>query len=274
MAIATLANADIPAMTEENGYIEPFQMFDNVYYIGDKWVSSYAISTSTGLVIIDSLDFPYSQWIPINLEKLGLADKNIRHIFITHGHSDHVGGAQYLQSTYGADVFMSEQAFELTQAQAAKSKKESKFSSPKIKSFLTDNSQLLVGNTKFTFYLTPGHTLGDISVDFMVKDGKAEHRAFIVGGHSVNTEQPGLAQAYLDSMTRIKEIAATPPVVSVNLANHPHKNNLFANRNKLTEEVAQNPFISSENFFRFIEQQKKLAIEKIKEENGQPNSEQ
>ena len=43
-------------------------------------------------------------WIPTNLEKLGLQDKAITHILVTHGHSDHDGGAQYLQSEYEAKV--------------------------------------------------------------------------------------------------------------------------------------------------------------------------
>lgn len=67
-------------MNDKNGYVEPFQMFDNVYYVGDKWVSSYAIDTYDGLVIIDTLDSPYSKWVPINLEKPGLEDKPITHI--------------------------------------------------------------------------------------------------------------------------------------------------------------------------------------------------
>lgn len=50
----------IPAMNEKSGYVEPFQMFDNVYYVGDKWGSAYAIATSEGLVLIDTLDFPFS----------------------------------------------------------------------------------------------------------------------------------------------------------------------------------------------------------------------
>lgn len=79
-------------MNDRNGYVEPFQMFDDVYYVGDKWVSSYAVETNKGLVIIDTLDFSYSKWIPINLKKLGLEKKPVTHILATHGHSDHVGG--------------------------------------------------------------------------------------------------------------------------------------------------------------------------------------
>lgn len=34
----------MPEKSAKNGYVEPFQMFDDVYYVGDKWVSSYLIT--------------------------------------------------------------------------------------------------------------------------------------------------------------------------------------------------------------------------------------
>ena len=70
VSTSVIASENIPEMSIKNGYVEPFQMFDNVYYVGDRWVSSYAVETTKGLVLIDTLDFPYSMWIPTNLEKL------------------------------------------------------------------------------------------------------------------------------------------------------------------------------------------------------------
>ena len=70
VSTSVIASENVPEMSIKNGYVEPFQMFDNVYYVGDRWVSSYAVETTKGLVLIDTLDFPYSMWIPTNLEKL------------------------------------------------------------------------------------------------------------------------------------------------------------------------------------------------------------
>ena len=39
----------------EQQYVQPFQIFDNVYYVGIDWVAAYLIDTGAGLVLIDSL---------------------------------------------------------------------------------------------------------------------------------------------------------------------------------------------------------------------------
>lgn len=271
VSVCARANEDFPEMNDKNGYVEPFQMFDDVYYVGDKWVSSYAVETNTGLVIIDTLDFPYSKWIPINLEKLGLGEKPVTHILATHGHSDHVGGAQYLQAKYGSKVVMTSEGHDLAKEQAEKSEGTNKFLPPNVDLIVQDDMTLEIGGKQFKFYITPGHTRGDFSLDFMVRDSGAVHRAFVVGGHSLSAKKPELADQFFKSMDRIREIALKPPVVTVNLANHPHKNDLFANRDKRKSGVAVNPFVSESNFFMFLEQQENLAKEKLVKQHDRLN---
>jgi metallo-beta-lactamase class B len=253
-------------MNDDNGYIEPFQMFDNVYYIGDKWVSSYAVVTSSGLVIIDTLEFPYSKWVPINLKKLGLGDRKVTHIIITHGHSDHVGGAQFLQSLYGSKVVITEKGFDLTKIQARKSNGKNKFLPPVVESFAEDSTRLVIGDTEFKFYITPGHTEGDLSIDFIVKDKDQLYRAFVVGGHGTNFRGVELAEKFVASIGRIKKLAAQSPKASVNLSNHPNKNNLFVNRDKRLTNAAVNPFVDEVGFLQFLDELEKSGIKKLQEE--------
>ena len=266
ISLNVFADIAIPVMSDDNGYVAPFQMFDNVYYVGDKWVSSYAVITSSGLVIIDTLEFPYSTWVPINLKKLGLGDRKVTHIIITHGHSDHVGGAQFLQSLFGSEVVVTKKGFELTETQAQKSSGKNTFLPPVVKLFAEDSSRLVIGDTEFRFHITPGHTEGDLSIDFMVKDKNQLYRAFVVGGHGTNFEGLDLAKEFLASMGRIRKLASQSPKVLVNLSNHPHKNNLFERRDRRLKNGAVNPFVDEAGFFQFLEEQEKLGIDKVQEE--------
>lgn len=236
ISIKAMADAFIPEMIGENGYVERFRMFDNVYYVGDRWVSSYIVETSSGLGIIDTLDFPHSKWIPKNLEKLGLNYKKVTHIFVTHGNSDHVDGAEFLQSLCGSKIVMSEKALEL-------SKDKGIFLPPVVELFAEDLSTFLVGDTEFKFYITPGYTEGDMSIEFVVKDNGKSYRTFILGRHGTNFQNPGLAEQFMDSVDRIKGLALQGTQVTVNLSNHPHKNNFFENREISIKDGSSNPFI-------------------------------
>ncbi len=40
-AFSSEQSETIPEKIDQNGYVEPFKMFDDLYYVGDKWVSSY-----------------------------------------------------------------------------------------------------------------------------------------------------------------------------------------------------------------------------------------
>lgn len=99
-----------------------------------------------------------------------------------------------------------------------------------------------------------------------MEDKGKQYRAFVVGGHGANFQKPGLAKQFMASMARIKKLATQSPAVTVNLSNHPHKNNLFSNREISTKDKTINPFVSQENFSQFIEQQKESATEETKKE--------
>lgn len=265
-----LAGSDdqsMPAMNEKNGYVQPFQMFDNVYYVGDKWVSAYAVDTQEGIVLIDTLEFPYSKWLPANLEKLGLNPESIGYILITHGHSDHVGGANYLQSLYDSKVMITAEDYKLAITQAQKSSGDGKFSAPAVEVYAEDGDILTVGDTTFKLYVTPGHTKGCLSIDFNVRDRGKAYRAFVVGGNGTNFTGFSLAKKYLDSVHRIRGIAGNHPRVSVNLANHPRMNQLFENRAKLYNGGSDNPFIDESAFFEFLDLLERRGIKKLKEES-------
>src|SRR2546426_10659114 len=88
--------------------IEPARIFDNLYYIGFNDVGAWALTTSQGIILIDSLNTPEEAekvLIP-GMKKLGLDPRRIKEVIIGHGHFDDFGGTPYLQRTYKPQVLM------------------------------------------------------------------------------------------------------------------------------------------------------------------------
>ena len=50
-------------------------------------------------------DYSVEESIDKGLRKFGLDPANIKYIVVSHGHTDHYGGARYLQDKYGAQSF-------------------------------------------------------------------------------------------------------------------------------------------------------------------------
>ena len=82
----------------ETWYADPARVFDNLFFVGGKVHTSWALVTSAGIIIIDTI-YPYNseELIIGGLERLGLDPDDIRYVIISHAHGDHIGGAQMLQ---------------------------------------------------------------------------------------------------------------------------------------------------------------------------------
>ena len=86
---------------------EPFQIFDNLYFVGTQDHGAWAVTTSEGIIVIDALyDYAVEGAVVEGLRKLGLDPEDIAYVVISHGHGDHHGGAAYLQEQFGARIVM------------------------------------------------------------------------------------------------------------------------------------------------------------------------
>ena len=62
--------------------IEPFKIFGNLYYVGDKMVCMHLIDTGEGLILFDSgFSNNYDSLIE-SIEKLGFNPKDIKYILL------------------------------------------------------------------------------------------------------------------------------------------------------------------------------------------------
>jgi len=123
------------------------KVFDNLYFIGQTEYSAWAVVTSAGVIVIDPLfDYSVADEVVGGLETLGVDPAQIKYVVVSHGHSDHAGGAAFLQDRY----------------------------------------QVTLGATTLTLHQTPGHTLGTFSTIIPVRDGADRHTVAYWGGTAFN----------------------------------------------------------------------------------------
>src|SRR5215468_12320048 len=77
--------------------IEPFKVFDSLYYVGPGYVSVWLLTTPEGSILFDSAHEPYVDYVIDNIHKVGVDPKSIKYIILSHGHLDHFGGAAKIQ---------------------------------------------------------------------------------------------------------------------------------------------------------------------------------
>ena len=84
--------------------IEPFQIFGNLYYVGDKKVTSHLIDTGEGLILLDSGYLGATHLLVDNIWRAGFDPMNVKWIIHTHGHSDHFGASDEFRVMYGTKL--------------------------------------------------------------------------------------------------------------------------------------------------------------------------
>ncbi|MEX0619452.1 MAG: MBL fold metallo-hydrolase, partial [Pseudohongiellaceae bacterium] len=222
----------------EQWFAEPAKVFDNLYFVGGSRHSSWALTTSEGIVIIDTI-YPYNsrELIIGGLETLGLNPEDIRYVIISHAHGDHIGGAQILQERFNAQVVMGEEDWQLVErypnryATMAPSRQDGRG----IVAY--DGMELTLGDTTVKLWETPGHTPGTLSYTFTVYDNGQPLTVAYSGGTAFNfvnnVPDPGIQnfQIYIDSQRHIAEQAAAAGA-SVLLSNHSEFDNAV-NRNRM-----------------------------------------
>jgi metallo-beta-lactamase class B len=197
----------------ESWHADPVKVFDNLYFLGQTEYSVWAITTSAGVILIDAIfDYSVDDEVVGGMKTLGLDPASVKYVIVSHGHSDHSGGAKYLQDRFNAHVVLTAADWDLLD--------RSNGTKPKRDVVATDGQKLTLGDTTVTLYNTPGHTLGTLSTIFTVTDHGTRHVVASWGGTAFNwmanpapyvtPERPVRYwfETYSASARRFKEIAA------------------------------------------------------------------
>lgn len=198
--------------------VPPTRFFDQVSYIGDEFVGCYVIETAEGIILLDCL-YPGEKFVNLiedGLHELGLDAKNIKAIFITHGHFDHYGQADYFREKYGARVYMSKVDYEYYRNPPVPGLPPMPF---EIYDFIADGDSFTLGSTTIRFFSTPGHSPGCMSFVFNVTDDERPHLACMWGGTGVPKDREA-QETYLKSAEYFTEVCDRLGT-DVEIANHP-----------------------------------------------------
>jgi metallo-beta-lactamase class B len=202
-----------------NWYAPPFKVFDNLYWLGTRQHSSWALQTSAGIIIIDT-NFAWATEPEIieGLTKLGLNPRDIKYVVISHAHGDHDQGAAELQKRYSAKVVMGAPDWEATLQRPA----TAAGGVPKRDTAVgPEGMKLTLGDTTVQIIATPGHTPGTLSHVFPVKDQGRTVMVAYSGGTLTGAFGTDGARwdEYIASQRKIGKAAADAGA-SVLLSNH------------------------------------------------------
>ncbi|MBL8548463.1 MAG: subclass B3 metallo-beta-lactamase [Hyphomonadaceae bacterium] len=237
-----------------NAPFAPFNIIDNIYYVGPAGVSSFLIRTPDGLILIDGGLAQSAPIIIANIAALGFDIRDVKYLLASHAHFDHAGGLARLQRASGA-TFVASAAdrapFEAGRFPYGPSK-DDRFAPLRVDRVVADGETLSLGGVTLTAHLTPGHTPGCTSWSLPITgaDGAA-HTAFIhcsatTGGQSVAPESyPGMVADYRTTFARTRTISA-----DVFLAAH---GNFFDLAGKRARQIAgdANAFVDPDALQRF-----------------------
>lgn len=143
--------------------IEPFRIYEDIYYVGTRGLSSFLIATPSGHFLIDGGLPENARVIAQNIKSLGFDVRDVKFLLNSHAHFDHSGGLAELKKMSGATLVSSEgDKWALETGLVPGSEVDPTFAAPPVVVDRTigDLQSLMLGGVSLTAHLTPGHTKG------------------------------------------------------------------------------------------------------------------
>ena len=185
---------------------EPFKMFDNIYFVGLQDNSVLLISTSDGLMLIDSAVPDAADGIINNIKKAGFDPANIKYILISHEHNDHFGGAgRVKQVAVNARLGMSAPAWEAIEGGQGLAECRTPCVPIKRDLVFKDGDAITLGDTSVKVHSTPGHSLGAVAFELPARDGGRTYRLINMRLSIRQADSLALAEAYARSTEKLKQ---------------------------------------------------------------------
>lgn len=237
---------------------EPVRLFDDLYFVGNKMVGSWVIPTSDGLVLIEG-SAEIDHWeacLKPGLEKLGLGDKKIIALLLTHGHMDHYAGCDHIQRATGCDICLSLKDTAYITAGVENRGPNQEIPVPQVTRIIAPGDELSFGDHVITVLDGGGHTPGCLNYSMEVHEGEETHRFVMMGGYGIFGPGVFMGQEYPYGVEFAVEHALRFASTCVNTWEYAKKNNC---------DVFLNPHPHLCNMYEAAEENKKRRA-------GEPNA--
>ena len=250
---------------------DPFQIYGNLWFVGNTWCSSHLIDTGEGLILLDTPCLHELPYLIDNVYRLGFQLRDIRYIVVSHAHSDHYGSVQALVHLTGARTFIGRiDGEDMKNRREAFEKANRRYPGRIDECFepdvlLEDGDIIELGNTRIRCVLTPGHTIGVMSHFWTAYDGGESRKVGIYGGAGFVTLTPSrMKELGLDESIREEFRRSIDKVwdeeVDIMLGNHPFHNDTYEKHERQLREGG-NPFIDPAEWHRFLTELKEKYAE-------------
>lgn len=166
---------------------EPIRLFDDLYFVGNRFVGTWIIPTNAGLVLLegsDQVDYWETSLKPA-LDQLGFGEEKVLAMLITHGHMDHYAGCDHIRRATGCDICLSRRdTLHITSAvENLGPNKDTPI--PQITRFVEPGDELVFGDHVISVLDGSGHTPGCLNYSMEVHDGDESHRFIMMGGFGI-----------------------------------------------------------------------------------------
>jgi metallo-beta-lactamase class B len=199
--------------------IEPFQIADNLYWVGSADLGSYLFTSDAGHIL---LDVPLEENVGMiveNIRQVGFDPSDVEIIIASHSHFDHVGGLALMRAITGATVILSAADADIVARGGVGPTGAGGYAPIHADRFIDHRGTVRLGGWTLTAQLTPGHTPGCTSWSGNATiEGAPVSFAFVcslsvLGGYQLlgpGATFPGMGAAYCRSLATLQ--ALTPDI--------------------------------------------------------------
>ncbi|WP_404368543.1 subclass B3 metallo-beta-lactamase [Sphingomonas sp. MMS24-J45] len=226
------AASDPPEWVERTA---PFQITENIYYVGTKGLAAYLIATPQGAILLDGTMERNVPAIEANIRAVGFKLRDVKILLNSHAHFDHAGGLAALKHDTGARLAAMAgdvPALQRGEHVGLTSYPRGRFPAVRVDRVLHDGDVVALGGVRMTALATPGHTRG--CTTWVLPIARRAGRVTVVFPCSMtvagnrlfgNTEYPAIVRHFRRSFDRIGALKA-----DIVLTAHPEASDILTRR--------------------------------------------